>query len=124
MAAFLEAPIFSDASKLRLDHITTLLALLLEDPFRSTTISLICKSYSKEDAVYIWSQWESRIQVPQSYPLAGNIIAKDRILAMLLIVYTVPEPAAADTRALTDFVSVAIPVETCRLFTIMTLQEE
>ncbi len=54
MAAFIEAPFFPDASKLRVDHIITLLALLLENPFRSTTIGVICKSYSKEDVVIIW----------------------------------------------------------------------
>ncbi len=47
MAAFIETPFFPDASQLRVDHITALLAFLLYDPLRSTTIGLICKSYSK-----------------------------------------------------------------------------
>ncbi len=59
MAAIIETPFFPDVSQLRVDHITALPALLLDDPLRSTTIGLICKSYSKEDAVIIWSQWES-----------------------------------------------------------------
>ncbi len=83
MAVFIEAPFFPDSSQLRVDHITTLLALFLEDPFRSTTIGLISKSYSKEDAVIIWSQWESYIQVPQSHTLAGDGLARVRIIAML-----------------------------------------
>jgi hypothetical protein len=40
---------------------------------------------------------------------------------MLQTVYTAPEPAAPDTKALTDLVSVAIPVETFILFTAVTL---
>ena len=83
MAAFIEAPFFPDASQLRVDHITTLLALLLENPFRSTAIGLICKSYSKVDAEIIWSQWESYLQIPQSHPLAGDGLARDRIITML-----------------------------------------
>ncbi len=59
MAAIIETPFFPDVSQLREDHITGLVALLLEDPLRSTPIGLICKSYSKEDAKIIWSQWES-----------------------------------------------------------------
>ena len=38
--------------------------------------------------------------------------------------YTTSEQVAADAQALTDFVSVAIPVETFILFTTLTLQEE
>ena len=43
---------------------------------------------------------------------------------MLQATYTAPEPAAKDTKALTDLVSVAIPVETFILFTAITLREE
>jgi len=54
MEAFLKAPFLQNASKWRVDHITNiLLALLLEDPLRSATIGLICKSYSAEYAIYI-----------------------------------------------------------------------
>jgi hypothetical protein len=113
-----------DAAKRRVDHITTLLALLLEDPLCSITIGLVCKSYPADDAAYIWTQWELHIQLPPSHPLAGNELAKDHILAMLQAVYTAPEPGARDIQALTDLVSVAIPVETFILFTAVTLQEK
>ena len=39
-------------------------------------------------------------------------IAMDIILALLQATYTVPQPTARDTQALTDLVSVAIPVRT------------
>ncbi len=74
------------------------------------------KSYSIEDAAIIWSQWESYIQVPQSHPLAGDGLARDRIIAMLQTICTVPKPTAADAQALTEFVSVAIPAKTFTLF--------
>ncbi len=107
-----------------MDHITTLLALLLEDPLRSATIGRVCKSYPSENATYIWAQWESHIQLPPSHLLAGDELAKDYILAMLQAVYTAPEPAARDIQALTDLVSVAISVETFILFTAVTLRDE
>ncbi len=121
MAAFIETPFFPDVSQLRVDRITALLALLLEDPLRSTSIGLIYKSYSKEDAEIIWSQWASYLQVPRSHPLAGDGLARDRIITMLQTYYTTPEQTAADAQALTEFVSVAIPVETLIFFTTITI---
>ncbi len=91
MAAFIETPYFPDVSQLRVDHITALMALLLEDPLRSTVIGLICQSYSKKDIDIIWSQWESYLQIPQSHPLAGDGLARDRIITMLKTVSTTPE---------------------------------
>ena len=124
MAAFLEASFFLDASQMRVDHITALLTLLLGDPLRSAAINLICKRHTLEDATYIWSQWEPHIQLPPSRPLAEGNLARDDILAMLQATYTAPELAARNTQALTDLVSVAIPVETFILFTAIALREE
>jgi len=123
MATFLETPFLPDASQMRVDHITALLALLLEDPLRFAAISLICKSYSERDASYIWSQCEPHIRLPPSHPLTEANLVKDIILA-LLQTYTAPKLAATDTLALTDLVSVAFPVEPFILYTAVTLWEE
>ena len=56
MAAFLEAPFLPDAYQMRVDDITALLVLLLEDLLRSAALNLICKLYSPENAAYAWSQ--------------------------------------------------------------------
>ena len=61
---------------------------------------------------------------PSVHPLAEANLARDSILAMLQSSYTAPEPATRDTQALTDPVSVAIPVEAFILFTEMALREE
>jgi hypothetical protein len=123
-AAFVEAPFLPDASQMRVNHITALLALLLEDPLRYAAINLMCKRNSPEDAAYIWSQWEPHIQLPPSHLLAEADLARDSILAMPQAAYTTPEPIARDTHAPTYLVSMAIPVETCILFTAITLREE
>ena len=52
-AAYIEAPFIPPVAKLRVDHVTVLLPLLLEDPLRSTSIGLVCKGYSTEDAMFI-----------------------------------------------------------------------
>jgi hypothetical protein len=57
MAAFVEAPFFPNASEMRVDHVTALMALLAEDTLRSAAISLICKSYTPENYTSIWAQW-------------------------------------------------------------------
>jgi hypothetical protein len=106
------------------DHITALLALLMEDPLRSAAISRIRKRYIPEDASYILSQWEPHIQLPPSHPLAKADLAKDHTLAMLQATYTTPELEARDTHALTNLVYVATTVETFILFTAVTLREE
>ena len=124
MVAFLEMPFLLDASRIRVDHVTTLLALLLEDPLRYAAINLIYKSYSEGDTSYTWSQWEPHTRPPPSHPLAKANLAKDSILALLQATYTAPEPAARDTHALTDFVSVSIPVETFIFYTAVTFWEE
>jgi len=121
IAAFLEAPFLLDASHMWVNHITALLALLLEDPLRLAATNLICKSYYAEDATYIWSQYETHIQLPPSQPLAEANLARDIILDMLQASYTAPEQATKDTYTLTDLVSVANPVETFILFTEITL---
>jgi len=61
---------------------------------------------------------------PSIPPLAGEDLARDSILAMLQATYTTPESASRDTYALTNLVSVAIPVETFIFFTAVTLREE
>jgi hypothetical protein len=121
MAAFLEAPFLRDSSRMRVDHITTLLAILLGDPLRSTALRLICKSFTPEDSSYIWSQWKPHFTLPSSHPLAEGTLARDRILSMMQMAYTTPESEAKDTQALSDLVAVAIPVETFILFTAATL---
>jgi len=56
---FLEAPFLQDVSQMRVDHITALLALHLEDyPLRYAALRLLYKSYTPEDSFYILSQWE------------------------------------------------------------------
>lgn len=124
MAAFIAAPFIPPIEEFRVDHITVLLALLLEDPIRSTAIGLIIKGYSLVDAEIIWSQWEPHLQLPPSHPLAGPGHVERQIMAMLQAVYTTPETATQDILGLTDLVSVAIPVETFILFTDLTLHEE
>ena len=120
-----EAPFLLDVIHMRVDHITSLLALVLEDPLRSAAISLICKRYSPKDSSYSWSQWEPHIQLPPPHPRAEATRAQDHIFAMLRATYTPPpEPAATETQALTNLASVAIPVETFILFTAVTLREE
>ena len=52
----LEAPFPPYASQMRVDRVTALLSLLLEDPLRFAATNLICKSYSEGDASYIWSK--------------------------------------------------------------------
>jgi len=90
MAAFLESPFLPNASQMRVDHATALLALLLEDPLRSAAINLVCKSYSEGDTSCIWSQWEPHIRIPPSHPLAEANLARDSILALLKATYTAP----------------------------------
>ena len=68
--------------------------------------------------------WEPHIQLPPSHPLAEADLARDNILISLQTTYTAPEPATKDTHALTDLVSVAIPVETFILYTAIILREE
>jgi hypothetical protein len=87
-------------------------------------ISFICKSYSEDEAAYIWSQWEPHFQLPPSHPLAELHLARDNILTVLQASCTAPEPTARDTQALTNLVSVAIPVETFIIYTELTLREE
>ena len=93
MDAFLEAPFLPDASQMRVDHGTALLALLFENPPRSAAIDLVCKSYLEGDAFYIWSQWEPRIRLPPSHPVVEANLASDIIFALLQATYTAPEPA-------------------------------
>jgi hypothetical protein len=91
MDAFPEAPFLPDASQMRVDHVTALLALLLEDPLRSAAINHICKSYSEGDASYIWSQCDPHIRLPPSHPLAEANHASDSILALVQATYTAPD---------------------------------
>ncbi len=111
MAAVLEAPFLPDPLHMRVDHITVLLALLLEDPLHSTALSLFCKSNTPEDSPYIWSQWEQdHFQLLSSHPLAERTLAKDRNLTMLQTAYTTPKLEARDTHALAKLMAMVIPV--------------
>jgi hypothetical protein len=109
---------------MRVDHITSLLALLLPDPTHEVAIDHICKGYSLEDSSHIWAQWAPYLRLSPSHPLAEGTGAKDFILTMLQTVYTTPEMAARDIQALTDLVASAISTEIFMLFTTVTLRED
>ena len=70
MATFLEAPFLPNATQMRVDHITDLLALLLEDPLRYAAIRMLCKNYTPEDS-------------STTHTLAEGARAKEHILIML-----------------------------------------
>ena len=53
MTAFMENPILPDPILLRLYHISALLALLMEGPYRSSAIDLLYKSYTPEESLQI-----------------------------------------------------------------------
>ncbi len=69
MAAFVEPPFFPDDSHMKVNQITTLLALILLDPTREEAISLICKGYSLENILHIWATWAPYLRPPPSPPL-------------------------------------------------------
>ena len=121
MAAFLEDPFLPGSTQMRLDTITAMLALLFEDFLRSTAMHLLYQSYNSEDSTYIWSLWEPHIRLPSTHPLAEGTLARDCILVMLQMEYITPKHAAEDAQAVTDIVTVAIPVETFILYTVVTL---
>ena len=88
MAAYIWRLYFlRDASHVRVDHITALLALLLENSLRSVAIRVLCKSYTPEPP----------IQLPPAHPLTEGTLARDHILTMLHSAYTTPELAVRDT---------------------------
>ncbi len=96
MAYFMKAPVLPDPTYLRLDHITALLALLLEGPNRSAAIDLLYQSYAPEEANYTRSTWEPHILPPPTHPLYSGTPARDFVPAMLYMDYTTPENTAGD----------------------------
>ncbi len=121
MSAFLEAPFLPDPTRLWVDQIIVMLALLLGDHYRSSALRLLYPNYTPEDATYIWSNWEPHTRLPSSHPLTERALARDRILAMLYMDYTSLEAADGDTYALTYVVAVSVLVETLILYTAVTL---
>ena len=87
-------------------------------------IRLHSKKYKPKDTEYIRSIWEPHFQLPPSHPLSEGNLAIDQILTMLQTAYASPEAAAGDAHALTELVSVAIPVEIFITYTAVTLREK
>ena len=105
-------------------HISTLLALLLEGPYRYAALDLLYHNYTPEEPHYIWSTWEPHIRPPPTYPLAEGTLARGHVLVMLRMDYITPQHAAGDAQALLEFADVAIPSETFTVHTAVTLHEE
>ena len=55
VAAFMAALALPDLTRLRLDHISALLALLLEGPYRYAALDLLYQSYTPGECNYISS---------------------------------------------------------------------
>jgi hypothetical protein len=79
-----------------MDHISALLALLLEGPYCSSSIDWLHKSYTPEESLHIWTAWEPQVRPPPSPILAEGTLARDRVMAMLRMDYTTPANAAGD----------------------------
>ncbi len=96
MTTFMEAPILPDPTMLRVDHISALLALLLEGPYRSSSIDLLHKSCTPEESLHIWTAWEPHVRPPLSHPLAERTLARDRVMDIRCMDYTTPANAVGD----------------------------
>ena len=110
MAEFVKDPLI-DHEQMAVEHITTLMALLLPDPFHARAVNLLCQTYAPDVAEYIWSQWGANIQLPPTHPWSTDTKARDNILDMLQMAYTDPDIVARDIKALTNIMAAAIPTE-------------
>jgi hypothetical protein len=114
LAALLVALVRLDPSRLRSDHVSALLSLLLEGLSHDAILNLLNPSHSPE--------WRRRplygrlgsptYAPPRTYPLSADNMARDRIVTLLCVDYTMHENATRDARALLEFAAVAIPTET------------
>ncbi len=85
-------------------------------------LALLTPSCTPEEVASICSAWETHIRPPPTHPLSKGTLARDQVHALLRMDYTKSKNAAGD--ALLKFASVAIPIETFAVHTVVTLVEE
>jgi hypothetical protein len=102
--AFLAAPLLSDPDKLRLDHISAPLALIIEGPFQVAAIALLTPGRTPEEANNIRSAGEPHIRPRPTHPLTTATPVRDTFLAVICMEYNTKENTEGGCLAFLDFV--------------------
>jgi hypothetical protein len=71
VTAFMVSPLLPEPNHLRVDYITTLLALAVDGPVHKAAIKLLALAYFQQEAAAIWLAW-----APHLAPPLGHLLAK------------------------------------------------
>ena len=66
--AFLALPMLPELDQLEMDHVSALLALLVDGEWGSTVVSLLAKQWPKKKTTTIWKAWEPYLSHPPAHP--------------------------------------------------------
>ena len=111
IASFIANPMMPRPHQVKMDHITFLLALVLEGELQEAAIQLLMQARTPEQASVIWDSWKGYFHPPPGHPLEAKHAIREVVFAELLPAYKTKAAGAKAAKALLDIIGDAIHLE-------------
>ena len=121
--AFLALPMLPESDLLELDHVSALLALLVDGEWGSTVVNLLTKQWPKKKATTIWKAWEPYLSHPPAHP-TGATKVMTKMLRILNTAYTFPPAALEVATSIRDYAAAALTTAAFTEHTGITLEDD
>jgi hypothetical protein len=109
--------------QLELNHISALLALLVEGAWGETVTQLISEPMLRKKASTIWNTWRPYLSHPPFHP-TGEAAVKEEMIGLFASAYTFPPTAAEIAKSIRDYPMAALTTAAFTEYTSITLEED
>ena len=123
LTAFLAQPMLPEPEPLELNHVSALLALLVEGAWGETITQVIAAPMLKKQASTIWNTWRPYLFHPPSHP-TGEAAVKEEMIRLLTSTYTFPPACAEVARSFRDYAMAALTTAAFTEHTSIMLEDD
>jgi hypothetical protein len=109
--------------QLELNHVSALLALLVEGTWGDTIPQLLSAPMPRKQAATIWNTRRSYLSHPPSHP-TGEAEVKEEMIRLLASAYTFPPTVALVARSIRDYALTALTSAAFTEHTSITLEDD
>ncbi len=80
VTAFVASPLLHEPDKLKVDHISAFLALVVDGPIHKEAMKLLAPEYSQHLSFGFWAAWLPHLSPTPDHPPAASTMLRDVIL--------------------------------------------
>jgi hypothetical protein len=112
-----------EPAQLDLEHISALLALLIEGEWGAAVVRLLAKQWPKKKAAAIWNAWRPYLSHPPSHPTGEDEVTTE-MLRILNTAYMFPPAALEVANGIRDYAAAALTTAAFTENTNITLEDD